>query len=89
MVPDCPLTGKRCSTNPKKRTTNRYLEQKYNISGNMNLAVKTVYLITNQKAKVKPFEDKVAEFPVKKNSVAMLCLSESVNKGEEFTKSIT
>ena len=55
----------------------------------MNLAIKTEYLITNQKAKVKPFEDKVADFPVKKNSVAMLCLSESVNKGEEFTKSIT
>ena len=54
----------------------------------MNLAVKTVYLITNQKAKVKPFEDKVADFPVEKNSVAMLCLSESVNIGEEFTKSI-
>ena len=29
----------------------------------MNLAIKTEYLITDQKAKVKPFEDKVADFP--------------------------
>ena len=55
----------------------------------MGILFKSVKYLINQKAKVKPFDSKVDDLPLKKNSVVIILLSSSVNNGEEFTNSIT
>jgi hypothetical protein len=51
--------------------------------------IKTSQELIDQKAKVKPFDERVEDFPLKKNSVAIVCLSSSENKGELLTNSMT
>ena len=86
---DCPLRPGIEKKHPPLRKTTARKSLRLVIEKNVNKRFKTIQWIMDQKAKVKPLDESVEDFPLKKNSVAIFCLSVSVKRGELFTKFIT